>query len=286
MSEDVNGLPDVQGLGDFVQATMTQDKAAQEPAQKPNEQQAEPASQSQTDDQLDLGQFKSTKDLLKSYKEIQGFTTRVSQELKQKDSVIQQLQEQLELMRVPVGQPMAQSQPQQKTFDELFIQNPEAAIAQTVNAQVRQGLQMAQIEGVLSDEAGKNPQEFNERYAYARLVAQQYPHLVQSAAGVKKLFEHGDKMRKEAMRRNAERSVGLLLGDDVDLEKFKALVKKDQQATTQNQNLAYMPDSTMSTRSGADAGPTKQRPDAINEAVQRGDVDSVISGIFKNALNA
>jgi hypothetical protein len=282
MSEDTKGLPDVEGLAAFVQAN-TEDKAqtnTEDPAKK-----AEPAKQSQQADQLNLGQFKTPEDLLKAYKEVQGFSTRVAQESKQKDALLQQLQEQLSMLQVaPVQQPAPQAS--QKSFDELFIQNPEAAIAQVVNHNVRQGIQMAQIEGVLEEEAKKSPAEFNERYAYAQLMARQYPQAVQTAAGVRQLFKLGDQHRKEAMRRNAKRSISELFGDDVDLDKFKNLIRKDQQETNQNQNLAYMPDTTMSTRSGADTGAPGAQPNAIAEAVQRGDVDSVISSLFKERLGA
>lgn len=289
MADDVQGLPDVQGLGAFVQATMTQDKApesvpqqtaAAPPADPPQQQDTTAPQTPPNADELDLGQFKNTKDLLKSYKEIQGFVTRVSQENKELKDRFDLMQLQQQAVPPPPQQP-------QKSFDELFIQNPQAAIEAVVTQAVGQKLQLNAIEGVLAEESAKDESAFNERYAYAKMVAQKYPNLIRSGpAGVRKLFELGDKYRQETMRQSAMRSVNMLFGDGA-IEKLAAVLGGGtQQTQPANTNLAYMPDSTMSTRSGADTGTPRVQADAVAEAVQKGDVDSVLKGIFKNALGA
>ena len=82
---------------------------------------AKPDDTKQTDtqdkqDDLDLGQFKNTKDLLKSYKEIQGWATRISQENKAYKDEIAHLKDQVELGRSSTFSPPPQAQSQTSTI--------------------------------------------------------------------------------------------------------------------------------------------------------------------------
>ena len=283
-ADDVNGLPDVKGLESFL--ANSQDKgaaAAVKSGGEPNKQddpnkQNPPAKA----DDLDLGQFKNPKDLLKAYKEIQGFSTRVAQERKQMEDQIAQMKEQMELMKLNATPPPVYQQsrlPQGKDFDSTFIENPQAAIAQVVSTETRKAI----LAEVLAEENEKNPSEFHERYAYAMQARNAYPNLVNSAAGVRTLFKLADKMRQEDLKRNAQRSIGMLLGDDVDLEKLKTLIKKDgaPAANTNQNNLAYMPDGTLSHRNGANDGTVKDELKAAQKAAaEKGDVDGVLATIF------
>lgn len=263
--DDVKGIPDVAGLDAFVQANVEQPKSEPKP---------EPKAQPDVKDNFDLGQFKNPKDLLKSYKEIQGYTTKVAQENKALQEQLAQMQEQMRLMNMG-NQPQVQPQPQD--FDTQFINNPRNAI----RSEAMQALREATVQEVLIEEQTKNPNEFNERYAFAMQARQMYPHLVNSGAGVRALFQVGDKMRGEALKRNAEKSVKMLFGEDVDFVKFKELIKKDQQPeNNQGKDLAYMPDSTGAFRTGAESG-QGNFDKSIDDAVGKGDVDTVLESIFK-----
>ena len=90
------------------------------------------------------------------------------------------------------------------------------------------------------------------------------------------LFQVGDKMRSDDLKRNAEKSVKMLFGEDVDFEKFKVLIKKDQQPDNkQGMDLAYMPDSTGAFRTGTDTGQVNFDK-SISDATAKGDVDTVL----------
>lgn len=267
MTDELKGIPDVAGLDAFVAANTEQPGSEAKP---------EPKAQPEVKENFDLGQFKNPKDLLKSYKEIQGYTTKVAQENKALQEQLGQLQEQMRLMSM--GNQPQQPQPPQD-FDTQFINNPRNAI----RAEAMQALREATVQEVLIEEQTKNPAEFNERYAFAMQARQMYPHLVNSGAGVRALFQVGDKMRTDAMKRNAEKSVKMLFGEDVDFMKFAALVKKDQQPeNNQGKDLAYMPDSTGAFRTGTESGQVNFDK-SIDDAVGKGDVDTVLDGIFKKA---
>lgn len=233
--------------------------------------QVTPDPQSAAPDKANLGQFKTAEDLMKAYKEIQGAFTKVSQENK---SLQDQLRQTVELARV--SQPPPQQQPQD--FDTMFINNPQAAI----QAVVGQSMRTQAIESVLMEEEAKNPEEFRERYNYAMAARQMYPQLTSSTAGVKKLFEIGDGMRENDLKRNADKALRKMLGDDLDYEKFKALVKKDQ--SPNNNNLAYMPDTSGAFRTGTEPGKPPSHDQAIQDAVQKGDSGAVIQNLFAKAL--
>ena len=286
MSEDVSGLPDVQGLSDLVKSAQDNDQQNQIEPQIPGENVPEgtPSDEPQDTQFRNKDGSLNQEALLKSYREIQGYTTKVSQENKQFNDQIQQLTEQMEILRLSQGHgQMPQQVAPEKDFDSLFIDNPQSAVEGVAEHKARQIFLQTQIESVLAEEQVKNPNEFNERYNFAMALKNQFPQLTRSAAGVKKLFEIADNARKEELKRQSYRAVQVLFGDDVDLEKLKALAKKTPVNTATNPNLAYMPDTTHGTRT--DAGTrTPQAGAAIDEAVQKGDADRVIQEIFKQTL--
>lgn len=265
--DELKGIPNVEGLEQLVQSTMEQPKSEEKPVVKETE-------------NFDLGQFKNPKDLLKSYKEIQGYTTKTSQENKELREQLKQMEEHVRLMQVHV-QPQVQ-QPQQQDFDTQFINNPKQAIDNVVNQRVQETLRTATIQDVLMEEQAKNPDEFNERYNFAMLARQQYPNLVNTGAGVRMLFKVADKMRDDSLKRNADKAMKALFGQDVDYEKFKSIVKKDQGTQQPSNDLAYMPDSSGAFRSGTEPGQVNYDK-SISSAAETGDVDTVLDGLFKKA---
>lgn len=281
MPESTDGLPNVEGLAQFVanNSDVQADKGTPEPIVEQQAAAAAPADPEKPEI-TDLAQFKTPKDMLKSYKEIQSFTTKVSQENKALKEQLQQMQEFLEIQKL---QSVPQPTPaQQKKFDEQFIEDPEKAVEYAVEKK----LQTARVADVLAEEEGKNPAEFQERYAYAMRLRQYYPQLVTSPQGVKKLFELGDRYRTTEMKKNAERSIRLLLGEDADIEKFKQLIAKDRQPNAQtNNNLAYMPDTSSGIRPAA-GNPGNAHEAHISTAMEKGDIDGVIQGLFKRQLAA
>jgi len=288
---DPQGLPDVQNLAAFVQ----QDLEPQDKVQEPQPEKAAVAAtpqqtETQTTPEVDWAQFKN-KDgslnheaLLKSYKEIQGAYTKTTQERKTLQEQFQQyqrqIQEQMELQRLASIQ---QPQLPAEDFDSKFIQDPKVAIEGVVKQQVQSGMLQAQIEGVLAEEASKDPENFQERYSYAMQMRNQFPYLTQSAMGVKKLFQIADQVRKDTMIKQSHRAVRMLFGDDVDMDKLRALAKKNPDSPL-NQSLAYMPDTSSSSRTGAESGAPKGREAEIHESVAKGDVDAVIKNVFRQAL--
>jgi hypothetical protein len=285
----------VQGLENFLSSDKGEGAPNQQVANP--QQNAEPPIQTkqtpapnQNPEELNLEQFKNPKDILKSYKEIQGFTTRVSQENKALKEQLAQLQENMDLMkfRQPVIQPQQQS-PQQhphgKGFDEMFIENPQAAVATVAAATTQQQIRAARMAEALEEESIKNPAEYNERYSYANQLAQQYPQLATSSAGIHKLFEMADKYRKQDYQKKGMEFVKSVFGEDVDFEKFKSAIKKDQ-VTQPNiaDNNAYMPDTSNLNRLGPESNSRQTGLDTeIAAHVAKGDVDSVIKGLFKQA---
>ena len=271
MVDDVKGLPDVEGLKDFI----NQDKDIKKESKATDPNKAT----------VDLAQFKTPEDLLKSYREVQGFSTKVSQEnkdLKTRLDALERMNVELN-ERMEVTPPVIPQAPA-KNFQDLYYENPEAAIEQ----KIVQNVNMLRIADVLEEEQGKNPEEFQERYAYANYLKNQYPHLSTTPQGVKKLFQIADKARDEMTKKSAYKSLKMLFGDDVDIEKLRPLIKKDATTQTTNlenqaRNLAYMPDTT-SGRSGADTTNKGDFSSQRKEAAERGDVDAVLQSIFKEAL--
>ena len=271
--EDISGLPDVD-LGPVIADLNAQDKDKVKP---------EPV------EAADLGQFKNTNDLMKGYKEVQGFSTRVSQEnkdlkarLEAAEAAAAEFKAQKEL--ASYQPPVQRTQP--KSFDEAWMEDPETAIS----AKVQEGVRLASIDRALAREKRKGAAEYQERYAYANMLTQdpQYAHLQHSAEGVEHLFELGDKLRSEQLKKSAGKALESLFGEPLNEEEInnlKTLVKgKGSNKPKTNKNNAYMPDTDTSTISGADTGPALDNSGAIQDAVNKDDVDGVIDSLFKGIL--
>lgn len=266
MAKDTDGLPDVD------LSPITADlEAAEEPG-------------------LDLGQFKTAQDLLKSYKEIQGAFTKVSQEnkgLAEQAAATQQLKDELDSLRQQqeLSSYNAPTQNQQKSFDESWMENPEQTIAQ----QVQEQLNLARINDVLESEDVSNPSEFQERYAYVDMLARnpQYAPLAKTPAGVKRLFKEADKLRESNLKNTLGKALSFLNDGNALSEEQLAKAKKtlfgETKQTNQN-NDAYMPDGSTSTKSGSDQNQNQDSSVPIREAVKKGDVDGVLDEMFKDLM--
>lgn len=292
MEVSESGLPKVDGLDLFIKQddAPLEDKGAQQQEQQvqaPSEEGQAP--QTMTDEEI-LAQFKSTKDLLKSYKEIQGFTTRVSQENKEKARQIEELQGRLNQLQEEIELRRYQSpRPQQppKSFEELFIENPEMAITMKANE-----IATAQrIREVAEEEYNKNPQEYHERAGWVQKIAQdpRLQALAFSPQGVRKLFQIADDTRKKVLQANAHKAIKEIFGDNVDMEKLRSIFSNTgntQPTTTQTNNLnAYMPNTGTSTRTGADINQNINSITARKEeALKKGDVSGVAKSLLMEAL--
>jgi len=237
--------------------------------------------------ELDLGQFKTPEDLLKSYKEIQAAFTKVSQEnkaLKEKgddpervaqlEAELNQMREEAEMLRL---QSAPQNTQQSRSFDESWMESPEA----TIDQRVEQKLAIARINDVLLEEESKNPNEYPERYKIADALATKHPQIAKTPQGVRMLFQMADKMREKSMREMSKKTMEFLREEYPDFDKF--LKRKDKKESKQD-NDAYMPDGSTSTRLGADANTDANKRNRISEAVERGDVDGVLSGVFQDLM--
>lgn len=288
MSEDVQGLPDVPGLAQFVAPDIQDNVSQATQVTPPVTPQVTPQAQPQQQE-VDWAQFKN-KDgslnheaLLKSYKEIQGYATKVSQENKQTAEQMRQMQEQLEIIRlsqVPQYQAPPQQQPQ--NFDSQFIADPQSAVQGVAQQVARQTFMQAQVESVLVEEQSKNPAEFQERYNYAMMLRNQYPQLTQSAPGVKKLFQIADQVRTEELKKQSYRAVNQLFGEGA-IDKLSALLAASN-PNAQATNLAYMPDTTLVNRTGTEPRQQATNPSEMDAAVQAGDIDAATRILFKNVL--
>lgn len=295
MPLDTDGLPKIDGLQDFVAQTaepFTQDKVqelAPQFSEAPIDGQPPVDPGQGADDDLDLGVFKNTKEVLKSYKEIQGFTTRVSQENKELKDELARLKESLELNQFAAQQPRPPVQGQ--TFEEKFINNPQMAIHEEVQ---RQALTL-RLKEVLDEESAKNPDEYRERVGYVQMLANdpKFAPLSFSPQGVRKLFEIADNQRKTSLQRQAQKALNVLFGDDIDVDKFKALIKKDQAQTNQTINPqtgnppnmnAFMPEVTTSTRTGQTDTRLAELQKAKEKALQNGDPRAMAGALIQEAL--
>ena len=272
MAENLNGLPDVD-LGPVL-------KDLKENQDKGEEARAEGK------ENVDLAQFKTPEALLEGYKNIQAYSTKVSQENKLIESEREELKQRIadleETMRLaPQAAPVNQ---QGQQFEDIYYENPRAAIGMIVNEAV--GTQ--RIADVLEAEAEKGTaEEFQERYAYAQQMAAQNPHLSKTPAGVRKLFKDGDKLRKERMKAGASSALEQIFGEPLseeEISNLRTMVKGKKETKTNKNNNAYMPDISTTTRTGADTdqGPNTQAK--IAEAVENADVDGVLQGLFASVL--
>ena len=269
--EKIEGLPDVDLSAIVADLESNQDKD-----QKPEvKDEGKPQ---------DWGQFKNRdgslnqEGLLKSYKEIQAAFTRVSQDNKTTREQLAQMNEQVELARLATIQ-APQVNPQTGEEDETIVKYTTMRISETLEEEAEKN----------KDNLGNvNVSEFNERYAYAQAVSRQYPQLARSARGVKKLFELGDKLRTESLKKNAGKALESIFGGPLTEEENARLVKliKGDKAIQKTNNLsnAYMPDTSTSTKSGSDQNQSPNSELQIKESVEKGDVDGVISALFKRQL--
>lgn len=279
--QDLSGIPDVDLSG--VKQDI-QDQQAQS-AQATGEQQ-----------QYDLAQFKTPEALLQGYKEIQAAYTKTSQELKalkekanperaaQLEAELAQMREKLEQQELSSYRPQPSAQ-QPKDFENMWIEDPEQAIAAKVAEQVN----IQRINDILAEEDAKNPSDFQQRYAYADMLAKnpQYAHLTATPAGVRKLFQMGDRLRDEQLQTSTKKALENVFGGPVDDEaiaKLRTLIKGGGGKTQNDTNNAYMPDSSTSTQTGADANTGPDYEAKVRQAVQKGDIDGVLDGMFKDIL--
>ena len=293
-----DGLPRVEGLEGIVQDLTQGNNPNQQQAQGQPPQGTPPATEDGQgiDPELEgiLKTFSTpdgkvrTKDLLKSYKEIQGFTTRVSQENATLKADVQKIREEMEARSYAAHQ--APPIPDQKTFDQRFIENPQAAIEEVATAKAFEMANTQRIAEILEEEEQKNPTEFQERVGYVKMLAQnpQLAPLSRSPKGVRLLFTKADEYRKESTLRRAQESLKMLLGEDIDMDKFKALVRKDgtpQQTNQPPNSNAYMPNTTGSTRTGMDLNLNQNALQvAKDEALKRGDPGTVAGVLLREAL--
>lgn len=259
--DEIKGLPDADLtpiLGELQKtATETKGEGQEQPPKK----------------EEGLGQFKTPDDLLKGYKEVQGFATRLSQDnkaLKEQLAQMNELKEQLELARL--NQTDFQPQSQQQESPNI------------------QDYRVLRISEVLEEEQMKNSQDFFERYNFAQQVTQQYPRLAKSAIGVKKAFELGDKLRSDTLKKQGAKYMESLFGrplNEKEIAKLKTLVLEDQsiQNTPQtNITNAYMPETSTSTRTGFDQNQQPIFDRQIKESADKGDVEGTIKSIFQKVL--
>lgn len=264
-TQDIQGIPDVD-LGAIVEDLKNQEE---EKAAKVEIKEIEEKKQ-------DLAQFKTPEDLLKGYKELQGAYTRASQKNKELDAKIKDIEERMVLSQ---QQPVQQENPAQ--FNDQYLENPHAAVQAAVLRQ--------RIQETLEEEQEKNPQEFMDRYGFAQRVISQYPQLAQSGRGVAKAFQLGDKLRKDALKQSTSMALESVFGgplSDEEITRLQKLIKGDKDLTQIKTNLndAYMPDTSTSTRQSSTTERKVDSKSVIAEKVDKGDVDGVLSEMFRNIM--
>lgn len=274
MAEDTKGLPDVD-LTPVIDDLKAQDK----------DQKVDDVKSDTHPDRDEFGQFKTKEAMVEGYKNLQGFSTKVSQENKSHKERIAELEEEVELAKSARSFTPPQNQTDDdKPFDQRLAESPES----TLDAMVAQRVATLSIAEVLEEESEKNRGEFNERYGYVQMLSRQYPHLANTGRGIKKLFEMGDKARTEQLKKNAHKGLEFILGKaptEEEIEKFKSLFKGTEQQTTDKDTTgAFMPDTTSSTKLGADADQTPNRDKEIKDGVDKGDVDATLDAVFLKQL--
>lgn len=284
MADELNSLPDVPGLEQIAQEVMQEKDRKFEQVVEPK---GEP---------FDLAQFKNPRDMLKSYKEIQGAFTKMTEENKslstkitEYEKTLQQMRDEIEIYKVKtefsppasIGEPPDVS-PQLR---EYLGDEGMSALERLIERKTVNQLTTLRIVDVLNEEEGRDREDFQERLAYMYQVANQYPQLKATPEGVRKLFQLGDKLREERTKRLTDKAIKAVLGDDVDIERMKQTFKRSGASTVQTStNLAYMPETTGSVRTGAEAETGKDYEDRVHEAAKTGDVDSVLNLLFKQKL--
>lgn len=229
--------------------------------------------------------FKKEEDLVKGYKEIQGFATKVSQENKALKEEMARLQEERNIANIrPVN-----ATPSMGEFDvNTLIDKPREVISSVIQEQ----LIIKDTAEILEEEINKvngNTVVFQNKYNVVRQISNdpRYSHLTKSKAGVRKMFEMAGKYMEQSMKTNARQALETLIGgpvDDEGMAKFSEMIrsKKQQQQTSQQANNAYMPEVTMGTHTVENQKISVDTD--IKNAVDKGDVDAVLQGLFKKAL--
>jgi len=233
---------------------------------------------------------------LHAYKSVLGGFTQVSQKNKTLQDQVNQMQQRITEFeeRANLGgttpnlgglDPTGDYHPP-ATETEFDPYNPQA-----VQGMVAQTVATMRIAEVLEEENQANPTEFMERYGYVKMLGQQYPNLARTAAGIKKLFQEADKRRKDNTRTQAFRALGLILGrepSEEDIQKFResfpGAQTQPQGGELQAPNAGYMPDSTGSSRTGADTNTQPDLDRQIEEAKQKGDHQEVTRLLMQKAL--
>lgn len=261
MANEMEGIPDadLSPIMDQLKETQKEEKK-EEPKQE---------------GEFDLGQFKNPKDLLKSYKEIQAAFTKVTQENKTAKERLAELNEKIELMQY--NTPAMNPQPQYAQAQQSQAQTDDTYKTFTI----------LRISEVLEEEADKNRSEFQDRYAYAQMVGREYPNLTTTPKGVKKLFEMGDKLRTEHMKKNTGKALEAVFGEplgDEAIARLRAIVKGGNTPPTKSNTNAYMPDTSTATRAEPGQNQNLTYENEISNGVKQGDVDGVIAAIFKRQL--
>lgn len=276
--ESIAGLPDVDLTGVVNDLEKTQKETQVSQPQIPDIE----------SDKLWTETFKKNpQNILKSYRELQAAFTKTVQEKKafeEQAMRTKELEEQLEIEKMKVNIPQQSFVPQ--NFTEDLSNNPELAIEKKVESAVA----TREIINVLQEEDQKNHTEFQERYAFAQMAKQRYPHLAMTGSGVRKLFEIGDKLREEQLKKNAAKAMEAIFGGPLNEEEISRLVtlvkgKSTIPSQKQTQNLnAYMPETSTTTKIGSESE-LKQNIDLeIKKSVQEGDVDGAIAAVFKRQL--
>lgn len=274
MADQTKGLPDVD-----LSPVLDQIQQDRQP-QQTQQQTQQPAEKSED---LDLGQFKNPKDLLKSYKEIQGAFTKISQAQKDRERENAELKEQLNIMRLNAQAPPIRqiNQP----IEQALYEKP----AEVISAIAQQEAVKMRIAEVLEEEHLKNPNDFQERYSVVNALSQnpQYVQLCRTGQGVKKLFEIADKFRDDRTKVNARKALEGFFGEPLDDEaiaRLKDTVVKKKPNQDQRLSNAYMPDTSMTTRTGATSDQNTGQQSNIDQAIKKGDVDGVLKAKFASIL--
>ena len=262
--EDVSGLPDV----DLSGLDLTgQDKDDADDVKGDN------AADVKEDVATDLAQFKNPEALLKSYKELQGAFTKTSQEKKDLEAKINELQEQISLSKAPGYTPEIDPK-----FDDSFVENPQATIQQAIFQQ--------RVVEFIEEEQDRDPESFQERYAHAQMVLQQHPNLSKTVGGIKKAFKYAEKMRATKLQENTDKIMKSVFGSTLTKDEIEnlVLIAKGQKPGKQTNTNAYMPDTDTASMRTSDRD-QRPAPDAkIRSYVEKGDVDGVLDEMFSNLM--
>jgi hypothetical protein len=227
---------------------------------------------------LDLGQFKTVEDLQKAYKEIQGAYTTTNQEKIALQNKMKEMEEQISMMSPNVSYQQG-GDASDNTFDQDLLDNPKVAMMQTYNE--------GRIAEVLEEENDKDPQNFQERYAFVQMLSRQVPPGTMTAVKVKKLFKMADERRKEALKQNANKALEHIFGEplnDEEVNRLKAIVKgKETKKDDKINKDALMPDDGNASHVRSDAGTDWNKE--IRESADKGNVDATLDAVFNKALS-